>query len=141
MKNKTHSLETREKMSKTRIAKIESGEIEIKAEWKVRDNYKGEILYQSTYELHFLEYMESKGLLHLVKRGPKIRYLDENKKRNYFSDFIIEKLNLIIEIKSTWVLDTKNMDQKENGVKENGYSFLMILDKNYESLEKLLNDL
>lgn len=140
MLNKKHSTETRKRMSLTRIEKIKSGEIVINTDWKIRNKYFDEIMYQSTYELDFLYFMKSKNLLHLVNRGITIKYNDDNKIRKYFSDYFIPKLNLIIEIKSTWVLNTKNMKDKELGVLNHGYKFLMILDKNYLELDRILNE-
>jgi len=40
-------------------------------------------------------------------------------------------LNLIIEIKSSWTLDKKEEKQKRKATINEGYQYLLILDKNY----------
>ena len=63
-------------------------------------------------------------------------FLSEEKK--YIPDFYISKLNLIIEIKSTYYFNLnrdKNI-KKIEAVKESGYNFILILDKKYKEFKE-----
>jgi len=96
-----------------------------------------DLYYQSTYELYFLENMEKKGLLNLVRNGLRFKYLLEDNNHYYFSDFYIEKLNKIIEIKSSWTYDRNGKDQKlkeineikKNCVIKSGFNFEFLIGK------------
>jgi hypothetical protein len=88
------------------------------------------IWYQGTYELDFLEkyYDKFPDLI----RAPSIKYLFEEKEKIYHPDFYIPSKNLIIEIKSSWILNIdKEINEKKKAVISNGFEYLMILDKNY----------
>lgn len=97
-----------------------------------------DLYYQSTYELYFLENMERRGLLNLIKNGLRFKYLLENNNHYYFSDFYIEKLNKIVEIKSTWTYDKNGKDQelkslneiKKKTVIDSGLDFELLIGKN-----------
>lgn len=56
--------------------------------------------YQASYERDFINYCEDNGLLNKISNGPFLWYEYSGKQKRYFSDFFIEELNLIIEIKS-----------------------------------------
>ena len=62
------------------------------------------------------------------------------KNRVYHSDFYIPHLNLICEIKSSWTIfkDFKENLLKQQSCNNNGYNFIFIIDKNYDSLKELL---
>jgi hypothetical protein len=96
--------------------------------------------YQGTYELKFLERLESMygldWIKEKVKRGPSIWYNDTTTsvKRLYISDFIIDYT--IYEIKSSWtwnnhgknlMLETKNKD-KLNACLGLGYRIKLVLN-------------
>jgi hypothetical protein len=58
------------------------------------------------------------------------------------ADFYLEKLNLIIEIKSSY---TYNYDLEKNLSKEkfsklNGYNFLFLIDKDYNTFDEILKN-
>jgi hypothetical protein len=60
---------------------------------------------------------------------PKIPYIFENKKRLYYPDFYIKKLNLLIEIKSTYTFQfekEKNLI-KQQASKDNGYDHIILI--------------
>jgi hypothetical protein len=93
------------------------------------------IWYQGSYELDFLEKYYSR--FPDMERGPSIKYFREGKRRIYFPDFYIPSLNLIIEIKSSWI---KNIDaelkEKKNETIRQGYNYIMILNKNYNKFKE-----
>lgn len=98
---------------------------------KTLKRYKDTSLwYQGLYEKEFLD-------LYLIKypdiqRGPSIKYTYKNKDKVYHSDFYIPSLNLVVEIKSSWILKIdKESEEKKNAVINNGFKYIMILDKNY----------
>ena len=102
-------------------------------------SYNG-ILYQGTYEMDFLVKLESLNLLNEVSKIKSIKYNFNNKVKYYHPDFFIEKLNLIVEIKSEYYYNLyleKNLIKMES-CRDQGYDFIFIMDKNYtEFLEKI----
>ena len=95
------------------------------------------VYYQGSYELDFLMFTKSNNLV--VERGPKIKYLDG---KVYYPDFFIEKMNLIVEIKSTYTFQKefeKNKFKKKACI-DSGYNFMFVIDKDYtEFIEFILN--
>ncbi len=104
-----------------------------------RNRFKeSDIHYQGTYELDFLE--KYYDLIEL-ENGKTHRYLFKQKNRVYYSDFFIPSLNLIVEVKSKYYYNReleKNNAKKESVINE-GYNYIMILDKDYTEFEKLLS--
>lgn len=96
-----------------------------------------DIYYQGKYELDFLNrYYEKLDL----KRGKSIKYIFDNKEYTYYPDFYLEKLNLIIEIKSSFWFNKhykKNLE-KQKICKEKGFNFIFIIDKKYELFDKMI---
>jgi hypothetical protein len=103
-----------------------------------RKNYNENIYYQGTYELDFLQkYNDSLN----IKNGPTIKYIFNEEKLNYFSDFYLPDYNLIVEIKSKYTYDIdyeKNKHKKEYSIKS-GYNFIFIIDKNYYLFNTIIN--
>lgn len=97
---------------------------------KVITQYKNtELYYQGSYELDFLEKYYNKFV---IKRGPTIKYTYNNVNKVYHSDFYIQNLNLVIEIKSSWtVIVDIEIEEKKKATIASGYNYIMILDKNY----------
>lgn len=96
-----------------------------------------DLYYQGEYELDFLQNFYSIG----IKRGNPIKYVFNDEVHIYFPDFYYDKLNLIIEIKSSkWYNEhlEKNL-AKQKACQEQGYNFIFILDKNYEIFKKIIN--
>lgn len=99
------------------------------------NKYK-DLYYQGEYELDFLNKYYNIG----IKRGKSIKYYFDNKTHIYFPDFFYDKLNLIIEIKSTkWYEENleKNI-AKQRACLDQGYNFIFIFDKNYTVFDKLI---
>lgn len=141
------SKEAREKMKKTLIDRygvdhpMKNEDIFNKAQKSSYKHirYNGTNLhYQGKYELDFIEYCMNNNID--IKNGPTIKYIYLKKDRRYFSDFIINSKNLIVEIKSTYTFDDdrdENLAKKEYSIKS-GYNFIFIIDKNYDELESIL---
>ena len=106
-----------------------------------KKNYKNtNLYYQGTYELNFLELCENNEIIDKVKRGDVIEYEFNNKKLIYFPDFQIK--NNLIEIKSTYwynVHKDKNI-AKEKACIEQGYTYVLIIDKDYSKFNDLICD-
>ena len=91
------------------------------------------LTYQGSYELDFLEknYIKFPD----IKRGPSIKYKVNGRNKVYHPDFYIPSQNLIIEIKSSYILTLdENFEAKKEATISSGFNYLMILDKNYSEL-------
>jgi uncharacterized C2H2 Zn-finger protein len=95
------------------------------------------LLYQGSFELDFLEKFSNKID---ILNGPRIKYASKDGiKRVYYSDFFIPSLNLIVEIKSSFIVTLdKDIREKEFAAIKNGYNYILILNKNYNEFENLL---
>jgi hypothetical protein len=95
------------------------------------------LLYQGSYELDFLNkyYNELQ-----IENGKTIKYKYNNKEKSYHSDFFIPDLNLIVEIKNSWLYkrDLNILNEKEKSTLEKGYNYILILDKNYDEFKKII---
>lgn len=97
---------------------------------KFRDT---DLWYQGTYELDFLNKYYDK--FSDLQRGPSIHYLYEGKNKVYHPDFYIPSLNLVVEIKSSWILNKDvEIDEKKKATIARGFRYILILDKNYSSI-------
>lgn len=113
-----------------------------KSSSKLKKYKETDIYYQGSYEYDFIEYCDKNHILGEIQSYRKgIKYIMNNKNKIYYPDFYMQKLNLIIEIKSTY---TYNYHLEMNKLKENackilGYNYLIIIDKNYNRFEELIN--
>jgi len=107
----------------------------------------GKKIYVLGYENIFLDHVFQNKLLdekdfNFKKKGYK--YKEGNNVRYYYPDFYIPKYNLIVEIKSTYVMEKlqgiKNCLLKENTIKKAGYNYILILDNNFEEFEKFIKN-
>jgi len=88
--------------------------------------------YQGSYELDFLEKYFNK--YPDIERGPSIKYKFKEKNKIYHPDFYIPSLNLIVEIKSSWILNIdEEINKKKKATISSGFKYFMILDKKYSS--------
>jgi hypothetical protein len=98
------------------------------------------LLYQGSYELDFLEKFYDKID---IENGPSIPYLFEGKNKVYHSDFFIPSLNLVVEIKSDYILikhqGIKNAIEKKKATIADGFNYILIMNKKYNKLEKLIS--
>ena len=65
-----------------------------------------------------------------------IDYFFDGKNRKYFPDFFIKKLNLVIEIKSTYTYECEKdqNEAKKEATINNGFNFKFLINKNYIDL-------
>ncbi len=95
--------------------------------------------YQGLNEKDFLDFCINNKIQ--VEKGKSIKYFFDNKERCYYSDFLLPKYNLIIEIKSLYTLRydlKKNFSKRRNTIK-NGYNFLFIIDFDYTKIKSIIN--
>jgi hypothetical protein len=89
-----------------------------------------DLYYQGSYELDFLDnyYNHFK-----ILNGLSFNYTHKDKLKIYHSDFYLPEINLIIEIKNSYLYnrDYDIILEKEKVVKQHGYNYILILDKNY----------
>ena len=95
------------------------------------------VYYRGSYELDFLEKYYNKID---IENGPSIDYLFEEKQHIYHSDFFIPSRNLVVEIKSSYYFNRfKEQNKiKQKSIKNKGFKYILILDKDYTEFEKLL---
>lgn len=103
----------------------------------------GKQIYLQGYEPQFLDYVFTNNLLKeddIEYAKKRIEYTDSNNGQHvYTPDFYIPKLNLIVEIKSAWTIQTdKNMILKEQACKSTGYNYIRIVNNKFEEFTKLL---
>jgi hypothetical protein len=108
----------------------------LKSGYLIKQYKDSDIYYQGTYEEDFLNRYYHIG----ITRGECIEYEYQNNKHIYFPDFYFEPLNLIIEIKSSmWYEEHKEKNEiKRDCCIQHGYNFLFIIDKNYDTFDKLI---
>jgi superfamily II DNA helicase RecQ len=89
------------------------------------------IYYRGSYELDFLEKYYSK--YSDIQNAPSIKYKFNDKLCVYFPDFYIPSLNLIIEIKNSYLAkrDKDKIRVKKCAVIATGFKYIMIVNKNY----------
>lgn len=98
-----------------------------------------DLYYRGTYELDFLNYCYSNGIK--IEQGKRFEYTMNEKNHYYFSDYYLQNLNTIIEIKSSYYWN-KYLDRnilKMNSVIRSGYKFLLIIDKNYSDFNTIIS--
>jgi hypothetical protein len=98
------------------------------------------LYYRGTYELDFLNYCLNNRIN--INQGKRFTYLFENEDHYYFSDFYLKEKNLIIEIKSDYYWNkylSKNLE-KMKSVKDSGFDFLLILNKDYTEFRKIISE-
>ena len=121
----------------------ETGKISPPKNTKYKDGkhttWDGRTVYlRSSYELEYAKYLDDERIEYYVE-NMRIRYFDTNKNRyrTYVPDFYIPSENKIVEIKSSWTIDYKNIIDKIYGCKEVGYGFELILDHKKIDLTEL----
>ena len=94
--------------------------------------------YQGSYELDFIKNFYNKIE---IKRATSIKYSYQNKEKIYHPDFYIPVLNLIVEIKNSYYAnrDKLQIEAKKQGTVNNGYNYILIINKEYSEFLKILN--
>lgn len=103
----------------------------------------GKIIEIQGYEPNFLDYVFDNKLLsesEIEKCKIIIPYKSlDGKNRRYHPDFYIPKLNLIVEIKSTWYeMKDKNVEEKMKATIKAGFKYLRIVDNDFSKVPKIL---
>lgn len=109
----------------------------IKNSFRFKKHENG-IIYQGKYEKDFLDICYNEKII--VERGVSINYKLYGCNLVYFSDFYIPSINLIVEIKSTWIWNKnieKNIKKAEYTIKQ-GYNYILILDKKYDEFLNII---
>jgi hypothetical protein len=97
------------------------------------------------YEPYFLDYVFKNNILReeeIVYIPQRIKYIQNNKIRHYYPDFYIPKLNLIVEIKSKYILNLQtkeNVSLKELATKTAGFNYCIVLDNDFTTFNKYFN--
>ncbi|HPI82217.1 MAG TPA: hypothetical protein PK122_03225 [Candidatus Paceibacterota bacterium] len=96
-------------------------------------NYK-DLYYRGSFELDFLKKYYDKFK---IEQGLSIPYIFNGKNKIYHSDFWIPELNLVVEIKNSYL---NKKYRKKNRIKKAavlaaGYNFIMIINKDYKGIE------
>lgn len=105
---------------------------------RIKKYKETDLYYQGRYEKDFLDKYFDKIK---IERGPTLKYEYLGKSYFYHSDFYLSEYNLIVEVKSLWWWEQhkeKNIE-KELVCKLNGYNYLIIINKNYEAFNFILN--
>ena len=112
-----------------------------KSSFAIKQFKDTDLWYQASYELDFLNrYYDI--FKDDITRGSSIKYEYNNKIKIYHPDFFIISLNLIIEIKNNYLLkrDFEEIKLKSESVINNGFNFIMIVDKKYDEFELLIKN-
>jgi hypothetical protein len=110
----------------------------------------GKVFYQSKLEKYFLDTLVNtlgkEWFISNIKNGPRINYTYNNVIRKYYSDFYINALSLVVEIKSLWTYDKNGTDTnlreqnhaKWKTIKEYGYKITILYCK--KDIDKFIQD-
>ena len=111
-----------------------------KSGFKLKQFKNTNIYYRGLYEFDFLEKYFHKYAD--IINAPSIKYKLQRKEKVYFPDFYIPSLNLIIEIKNSYLAekDKERIKAKKQGTIIKGYKYIMIINKNYNKFDKLINE-
>lgn len=110
-----------------------------KSGWHTTWNGK-QVYLRSSYEFDYAKELDSKKIDYEVE-SLRLEYWDStsSKLRIAVPDFYIPSLNLIVEIKSDFTLDKKNMIDKASRYIELGYKFYLFLNHQKLEFEDLIN--
>jgi hypothetical protein len=141
MNNPGNAPGAREKMRDTYIRNSELGLHNKETKFKKKKYKDTDLIYQSSYELDFLDFCEKSNLLGRIKNSPC--FTSEDYPYNFYApDFILDNM-IVIEIKSWYVENLQEkrypgiLDIKRQLVESKGYNFLYIRDKDYTILRDL----
>jgi acyl carrier protein len=106
-----------------------------KSQYRVHKYKETELYYNGSYEKHFLELMEEKGLLNEIYNGDSFIYILNDCEHTYHVDYKFR--NNQIEIKSGWTynkngkdIELQNLNEtKWNSVREKGENLIVLIDK------------
>jgi len=97
------------------------------------------------YEPQFLDHVFTNNLLKEEDfdfNTIQIKYTHDYESHRYYPDFYIPKLNLIVEIKSKYILEKQGVDCNKNkklAVLDGGYNYILILDNEYTEFDSFIS--
>lgn len=96
--------------------------------WHTTWNNK-KVYYRSSYELDYALELDKQKIDYQMEKL-RILYWDSQLQRQRVAipDFYLKDYNMIVEIKSNYTYDEKNMNDKIKAYKEHGYDFKLILE-------------
>lgn len=128
----------KQKIKETYVKNSELGLHNKETKFKKKKFEGTNLIYQSSYELDFLEFCKANNVLHRIKNAPCLS-ADYYPYNFYAPDYILDDV-YIIEIKSWYIENLQEkrcpgiLKLKEQLVMDKGYKFLYIKDKDYTSL-------
>lgn len=141
--NPNYKIGVREKKKETYIKNSELGLHNRETKYKKKKYKDTNLIYQSRYELDFLEFCEKNNILDKIQNSPC--FTDENYPYNFYApDYIFDK-EYVVEIKSWYIENLQEkrypgiLDIKKNLIESKGYKFLYIRDKDYSVLDYILS--
>jgi len=115
-------------------------EKQFKSGYKIKQFKNTDIWYQGSFERDFLNKHHDK--FPDIINAPIIKYTFNEKEHHYFPDFFIPFLNLIVEIKSSWIIEKQGITfikTKEKATISNGFNYILIINKNYNEFNQSFN--
>ena len=116
----------------------------MKTQWtrKMYTLPSGKLIYLMGYEPQFLDYIFNNNILNeneIIYKPNGISYNSINGgDKKYYPDFQIPKLNLIIEIKSSYTLKVdKNIELKRNACIRDGFRYIRIVNNDFSEFDLL----
>lgn len=97
------------------------------------------------YEPQFLDYIFNNNILdenEIDFQPERINYIHDGTSHHYYPDFYIQKYNLIVEIKSKWILKKQGVDKNKSKklyTDKAGYNFIMILDNDFNEFDCIIS--
>ena len=135
--------EVKKKVKNTYIKNSELGIHNRESKYKKKKFKNTDLIYQSSFELDFLELCERNGVLSRVKNSPC--FSDNDYPYNFYEpDYIFDNY-YVIEIKSWYIEKLQNikhpglLQKKKNLVISKGYKFIYIKDKDYTMFNNLIH--
>lgn len=135
----------KEKAKQTYIENSKKGIHSFETQYKKKKYKETNLIYQSSYELDFLNMCEENNLLHRITNCHC--FTSEEYPYNYYEpDYCLDN-QTIIEIKSWYIENLQEkkcpglLTLKKNLIESEGYNFMYIRDKNYDNfLEFIKNE-
>lgn len=130
--------EARKKIKDTYIKNSELGLHNKETKFKKKKYKDTNLIYQSSYELDFLEFCEANNILNKIQNSPC--FTDETYPYNFYAPDYIFDNKCVIEVKSWYIENLQEkrypgiLEIKKNLIESKGYKFLYIRDKDYSSI-------
>lgn len=140
--NPIHREGVKTRIRETYITNLKLGLHNKETKFKKRKFKNTNLIYQSTYEKDFLLLCESLQILDKIQNSPC--FTDKSYPYNYYQPDYIFDNQYIIEIKSWYVekLQEKKypgiINLKKELIKQRGYNFVYIKDKDYTEFKKII---